>query len=821
MQDVILAVRRLRAAPWFALAAMLTLGIGIGLNTIAFTTVNALTLRLIPVPEAARLARVLPLDSKGRRQNQVSYLDYLDYRQHTSTVDGLVGYALFPMSVRMRTADGRESEPEHVTGYYVSGNFFSVLGITPTLGRTIVAADEQAPGTGAVAVISHTLWTRALDSDPRVIGRTLTVNGDVVTIVGVGPREFMGTEPIAPDVWLPLTMRKQARAGDPDFYQRNTPWVFMIGRLPQGVTAVDAVEREMTTIARGLAQTWPTPIRPMTVTLKPATFFSINPVVGQVITLVMAILGMVLLVACANVGNLVLARAVTRQREVALRLALGASRYRLIRQLLTECLLLAAGGAAVGMLLSYWTLLILRSIGMTLLPFRWTTVIIDITPDLHVFAYTGLVAAFTGVIFGLAPALQAARLDLVAGLRDEATALGLRWRQSRLRDALVVVQIAVCLMLLVAAGLLTRALARAQGLDVGFETHGVVSVDADLTQAAVPAKAVAEFVQRLADRARQLPGVRSVSLTTHVPLLTAANFTELRLEGQAAGTQPGEETLGSQYLSVTPEYFDTLKLAIVRGRRFSAADSESASAVVISEALARRFWPGQDPIGRPITTALSPYPRTVVGVVRDASDVSIFRGQEISMYFPMPADLTQAQPSVHLMARVDGDPRAVIDVLRKEARDIDPRAVVEIFTLDDALSLFTLPSRAAAIGAAVLGAIALILALIGVYSVLAYVVTQRRAEIAIRMAMGASASQVARLILTQGLTLVGIGMTIGLIGALTTSRALRVALLGLSPADPATFIGVAALLLTIAAIACYVPARRASRVDPMVALRIQ
>jgi predicted permease len=382
-----------------------------------------------------------------------------------------------------------------------------------------------------------------------------------VTIVGVGPREFMGTEPLAPDVWLRLTMRKQLRAGDPDFFQnRHAPWVFMIGRLPPGVTSFAAAERELTTIARGLAQAYPAPVRPMSAALGPATFFTIVPVIGQVIALVMAILGLVLLVACANVGNLVLARAMTRQREVALRLALGASRVRLIRQLLTECLLLAAGGAAVGLVLSYWALLILRSIGMTLLPFRWTTVIIDITPDLHVFAYTGVVAAITGVTFGLAPALQAARLDLVAGLRDEASALGLRWRQSRLRDALVVVQIAVCLMLLVAAGLLTRALARAQALDVGFDTHGVIAVDADLTQGAVPAKAVAEFVQRLADRARQLPGVRAVTLTTHVPLVTGAKFTEVRLEGQRGGTQPGEETLGSSYVSVSPDYFDTLKL---------------------------------------------------------------------------------------------------------------------------------------------------------------------------------------------------------------------------------------------------------------------
>jgi putative ABC transport system permease protein len=348
----------------------------------------------------------------------------------------------------------------------------------------------------------------------------------------------------------------------------------------------------------------------------------------------------------------------------------------------------------------------------------------------------------------------------------------------------------------------------------------VIVVDADLTQARDPATASVLFHTRLADRARHLPGINTVSLTTPVPLTGQARHVDVRLDGEAL--QRTDDARSCIYLTVSPDYFDTLKLPIVRGRGFSVADGDSASAVVISDALARRFWPGRDPIGRQIMTPLSPSPRTVVGVVRDAAEGSLWREREIALYFPLPSDAagpTRTPPALHLLTRVDGDPRPAMAALREQARAIDPRAVVDIMPLEDVLRLYMLPSRAAAIGATILSGIALLIAMIGVYSVLAYVVSQRRAEIAIRMAMGADAWQVARLVLSQGLTLVIIGIAIGLLGAVSTTRALRGALFGINPADPLTFAIVAAFLFVVALIACVIPARRATWVDPMVALR--
>jgi putative ABC transport system permease protein len=813
-QDIRYGGRQLRRFPGFALAAIVTLALGVSANTTAFTLLNSLALRPMPVPNPDRVVRLRPIDATGRGQSLVSYLDYIDYREQNHVFDGLVAYTLSTVTLGARADAPRAfAPPQEVLAYVTSANYFSVFGATPALGRTLLPRDEL-PGSPPVVVLSYMFWERYFGSGGAVIGETLTLNGRRFQIVGVGPRDFIGTEPIVPDVWVPLSTQGIVEPGADLLHDRRAGLVLMIGRLRPGVSHV-AANAEMNALAGRLALAYPAANRTAGFDVMPGTFFSIDPGLRPVIAFALTILALVLLVACANVANLLLARATSRQSEIAVRLALGSTRGRLIRQLLTESLLIALLGSAAGLFASFCTLRVLYPIGVSLLPFRWGTIVLDLEPDVRVFLYTIVLAIGTSIVFGLAPAIQASRPELAAAMHEEGSTVGGMWRRSRLRNALVVVQIAVCLVLLVCAGLLGRALQRAKAVDLGFDAANVVFTEYDLDRLSYSDPAVREFNRRLGDQAANLPGVASIAWASHVPLTGGIRRTTIRIDSVEPPNTPAFSCI---YTAVSSRYFATLGMPIIKGRSFAADEVASQAPVaVISAGLARRFWPDQDPLGKRIVAAASQHPLTIIGVVRDSSDGALWREKEMSLYVPL-SEASQ-RSKLHLLVRTAGESEGVITALRGEARALDPNLGFDARPLEEVLRLWILPSRVAAIAAAALGFLALVMASLGTYAVLAFVVGRRTREIGVRVALGAGRRDVLRLVMLEGVQLIALGVATGLVGSIAMARALRSVLFDLHAIDAITFIGVPLLLSAVALLACYFPARRAARVDPMIALR--
>ena len=805
LQDLRYACRTLLRAPSFTVAAVLTLAIGIAVNTIVFTLLNSLALRAMPVRDADRVVRVFPLDARGERQNLVSYADYLEYRGAASGLEGLAAY--IPVEITAAPAGG---EAEDVIAYAVSANYLPLFGVEPALGRAFEAA-EESPASAPVAIISQSLWRRRFASDPSALGAAIVLNSRRFTIVGVGPERFAGTEPIAPDIWVPLGMQSVVSPGADLLTDRDARWLLLAGRIDRGRSR-ETVASALTVAARRLAAASPSASRAVGVVVVPGTFFTIDPGLRPIILLVMGIVGLVLAIACANVANLVLARTSSRQRELAVRLAIGASRWRVVRQLVTETTLVGLIGGVAGLLLSVWTLRFLYPVAVSLLPFRWGTVVLDLTPDLRVFAYTFGVALIAGIALGLVPAVQGATPHISAALHDDGAMVRSRFSRTRLRHALVVIQIAVCLMLLVGAGLLARGLQRARALDLGFQTDGVVFTEYDLRRHAYTDAGAAEFNRSMAVFAAGLPGVHSVALTSHVPLTGGLTHATVWLEGH-------DSRVTCLTTTSSPAYFDVLRVPVVAGRNFTSEEAaQGAPIVIISEGLAARFWPGASAVGRTMRAAGFPAPLTVVGVVRDTSSASLWRDKEMSLYVPLkPAP---DQRAIHLLVRASRDTRAVVPALRERARALDARVRFEASPLESVLQLWILPSRVAATAAAALGGVALLLASVGIYAVLAFAVAQRRREIGVRMALGATARDVTRLVLRDGVRLIALGLAIGQAGALAVGRVLRQFVFDIGAFDPLTFILVPGLLCLVALAACYVPARHATRIAPLTALRM-
>ena len=814
LNDLRYAIRALRGAPAFTVVAVATLALGIAVNTIAFTLLNSLALRPMPVRDASRVVRIYPVDENGRRHNLFSYPDYQSYRDQQQSFDALVAYIPREITLGVEAPD---VEPQAGLAYAVSANHFQTLGLEPSLGRSIAADEERSTAAGRVAVISFSIWQRRYASATDVVGRTVVVNGRPFTIVGVGPRRFVGTEPLSPDVWVPLSAQP-VLDGDEALNDRNSAWLLVLGRLKAGVSRASA-EQEVSVIAAQLAAAYPARGRAIRAEVAPGAFFPLDREIRPIIVLVMATISLVLIIACANIANLSLARAAARRRQIAVRLALGAGRWRIVRYQLVESVTVGLLGGAAALLISAWVLRLLYPIGMSLLPETWVAVVLDLTPDVRVFGYTLLLSLAAGVFFGLAPALQTSSPHISAALRDEGTFFGSGPGRSTARDALVVVQIAVCLMLLAAAALTARSLQRTQSLDLGFRTSDVVYTHADLPRYGYSEAAAAEFHRRLAERAHALPGVTAVAWTTHVPLTGGLVRVPLRPEGHASDTV-------TKYTAVSASYFEAIGIPIVEGRVFTGEESAAGAPVaVISDALARRFWPG-DPgasgqrasaLGKRIITPRAPYPLTVIGVVRDAADAAIWREKELSIY--VPADSTRAGRTLQLLIRTNGDRALVAAELRQAARAFDRNIQIEARPMDDVLRFWRVPARIAAIAAAVLGGLALLLSAVGIYGMIAYAVGQRTREIGIRMALGARSHDVLALVIGAGVKLIAIGIAAGLAGALATTRFLKVLLAGVDPLDPLAFAAATAFLTVTALAACYFPARRAAAVDPIVALR--
>ena len=816
LTDVRYAIRALRGAPAFTLVAVSTLALGIAVNTIAFTLLNSLALRPMPVRDADRIVRICPLDAEGRRRNLFSYPDYQSYRDQLTSFDALVAY--IPEEVTLGLG-GAAVEPQPGLAYAVSANHFPTLGIGPSLGRGFTAEEEQSPSAGRVALISYAMWERRYSGATDVLGKPVVVNGRPFTIVGVGPRRFVGTEPLAPDVWLPLSAQPILRGRDA-LNDRNQAWLLVLGRLGAGGSRGSA-EQEVSVVAARLSASFPAPDRTTSATIAPGAFFPLERGLAPVITLVMATIGLVLIIACANIANLSLARAAAMRRQVAVRLALGAGRWRIVRYQITESVIVALLGGSGALLLSAWTLRLLYPVGMSLLPESWASVVLDLTPDVRVFLYTLLLSLAAAVAFGLVPALQTSSPQISSALREDGTVLGTRVTRSAIRDGLVVLQIAVCLMLLAAAALTARSVQRTRALDLGFRTSGVIYTRADLRRYGYTPAAVADFYRRLGDRVRALPDVTAVAWTTHVPLTGGVRRAPVRPEGHDSDTV-------TNYTEVTSGYFEALGVPMLEGRAFSAEESMGGAPVaIISDALARRFWPKADGssegrgsvLGRRITTPRAPYPLTIVGVAKDAANTSLWREKEVSIY--VPADTTKGSVPLELLVRTRGDINVVAAQLREAARASDPNMFVEVRPLSDIHRFWEVPARAAAIAAAVLGALALIMSAIGIYGVITNSVSQRTREIGIRIALGAGSRDVVRLVMIGGAKLVTLGIAFGLAGALATTRFLKALLDIIDPLDPLAFAAATTFLAAVAFTACYLPVRRAARVDPMVALRTE
>jgi predicted permease len=805
LQDLRYALRQLRASPGFTTAAVLTVGLGIGANTAIFSLINALLLR--PLPHIARPHEIVQLGRtvEGEGFDTFSYPDYADVRDWTTTLAGVAAHRVVPMHLSGFGAT------ERGRGALVSANYFAVLGTEPALGR-FFHPDEDRPGSPAmVAVLSAGLWVRAFGGRPDVIGSTIRINSHAFAVVGVAPVGFQGTiigDQL--DVYVPLSTQPltMGRFG-PMLATRNAVWLQVVGRLAPRTSPARAGE-EMDLFGTRLAAAFPEQRRGWSIAVAQGAGF--NPDTRRDVAAFLRILqgavALVLAIACANVAHLLLVRGSARRKELALRASLGAARGRLVRQLLTESVVLSALGGLVGLVLAYWSSGLLSALPTMAFPGT-----VDLGPDSRVLLFALSVSIVTGVVFGIVPALYAARSDLASDLR--AGAQSTRRPSARLRSGLVVAQLAVSLVLLVAAGLFVRTLRNAYAIPPGFATRDVVVARLDFELQGYDSTRGRRAQDELLARLQALPGVRSASLTLNLPF--GGGF-DTRIAPVGEVITPENRGHRTDRNSVTADYFTTMDIPFLRGRGFDAQDASGSPLVaVVNQAIAERLWPGQDPIGKRFFQTWGSPPLEVIGVVRDAKYRSLFEERRLTFYQPL-AQNYQAAVVVHL--RSSEEPAALAGAIERTVHELDPDLpVYRVQTLAERLAASLAQQRTAATLVGVFGALALLLAAIGLYSAVAYAVAQRTREIGIRIALGARAPDVLRQVLRQGIGLGVLGLGIGLAGALAVTRVLRAQLYGVTPTDPVSFAAVSLLLVVVAVLGSYAPARRATRVDPMVALR--
>ncbi|MEO6238874.1 MAG: ABC transporter permease [Vicinamibacterales bacterium] len=802
-QDLRFAARLLRKAPGFSVTAIVTIALAVGVNAAIFTILNAAALQPLAVPDGGRLATVaIGFEGEGRRgvhgsASMLSYAEYLAVRSQTRAFDGVLAFSPFNPA----TIGG--PQPRSVLATLASCNYFEVLRIHAALGR-VLAEGDCAPGAPATAVLSDRIWRSAFAADPSIVDRTVMLNRAPFRVVGVAEAGFTGTQLVPEDAYVPVTLQSTIARDREALANPNMSWLVVMGRLRDGASLA-SLRPELAVIAARITATLP-PGRTARLTAGRSTLSTmpeIRTVVLAIGSVILAAVALVLLMACANIANLLLARASARRREMAVRLALGAGRGRLVQQLLTESLVLAAAGGVAGFIAASWTSrAVVRFLLGHLPPGAWPMVF-DPQPDWRVALYSVALTALTGVAFGLVPALQATRRDLGFNFREGS---GTDRRSSRrLQSTLVTVQVAVCLVLLLSAALLARGLYRAQTIDPGINMHNVTVVAYDLPNAGYKTAAAATLQRQVLERVAALPDVRTVAQTSAMPLSDQHAETEFVFPGSGRRSH-------FEFSSVSPSYFDVLHLPLVRGRAFNAAEVMSEAASIVTESTARRLWPGVDPLGQVLR--LDDVDRPVVGVIRDAQVSRLGRTDEPYVFLPAGPD---SQMRVQMLvagatAAPAGGP------IRAAVAAIDPQLAVEITNLEDNLEQWRAPSKLVASLAATLAALALVLACTGVFGTVAYAVSRRVREIGIRVALGAAHGDVLGMIVRQGMRPVAIGIAIGLPAAAAVSTVLATMLFGLSPHDPWTFALAPAALFAIALAACYAPARRALRVEPSRAL---
>ncbi|MFZ3243609.1 MAG: ABC transporter permease [Candidatus Acidiferrales bacterium] len=816
-QDIRYGLRVLRRSLGFTVVAVLTLALGIGANTAIFSLVDWLILRPLPIERPSQVVFMEASFKNGGTGTQFSYPDFQKIQQQTADIfsgtAALQGFQMDGLSV-----DGK-SQP--MWSNYVSGDFFSLLGIKPVLGRLILPSEGKFAGADPVLVISYANWKSRFGGDPTIIGKKASVNGRPMTIVGVAAANFQGLAALA-DVqgYMPLGMATVLQDAAPDFLtDPKDTRLALIARLKPGVT-FSQVQPVLQVVARRLSEeeqhhgemtVHAVPLGPTSLVTGPA----VRPQLALVSSLFLILAGAVLALACVNIANLCLVRMAARHREVAMRAALGATRGRLIRQLLMESLLLAALGCVAGIVLG---IAASRSFGSVSLHMS-IPIVLDFHFDWRVFAYALIAAALTGVLVGLTPALRVSRADLGEILHE-----GGRTSTSapqRLRTVLVVAQVAGSLMLLIVAGLFVRSLEKVRHSDLGFDPSRVLNVTIDPHEAGYQEAQGRQFQKTLLDRARALPGVQSASLAMTVPMSYASYYDELKIDGYQ--TRPGEEVPAAGLNAVMPGYFETMRIPILQGRGIQDFDAENSPRVaVVNQAFVEKYWHGQNPIGRHFSTTGDPnHVMQVVGVARNSRDTDIFTNNEPFYYMP----LTQRYNSVvTLQLRAIGAPEALAPEVTGLIHSLEPAMPVfdvqPMTIMLDSLNGF-LPFQFAAVLAGALGVLGLILALVGVYGVISYAASQRTHEIGIRLALGARPAQILRMIFGQGLVIIGAGVLVGILAAGALARLVGNFLFGVAAFDPLTYASASLLLAATALLACYIPARRAMRVDPMVALRYE
>jgi predicted permease len=805
-KDASYAIRSFRKSPGFTAAVVVSIALGIAANTTVFSIVNALMLGSLPVREPAKLVNFNEGES-------MSYPDYVDFRDQTKDVfEGVcANFPLVPASLG-------GGEPERIWGQVASGNYFSVAGVDLAVGRGFVPEEDQVPGRNPVAVLSDGLWRRRFDGDRGITGKTVILNNHGYTVVGVAPPGFHGTfRAIDPEFWVPLAMRDQIM---PDFTKdhltekRTAQWLMVDARLKPGVSrekalaAVNVVNKRLNDTYHKGEKNRPA-VRLTTSGEFPG---GAGKYVLGLMVILMIVVGLVLLIACANVANLLLARASARQREIGIRLAIGANRARLIRQLFTESILLSMAGAAAGFLL---TLAAIRPISRFELPFP-LPIAFNFSPDARVLAFTAALSVLTGVVFGLVPAFRATRPDLVGILKDQGGAVG-SFRRFGMRNLLVVAQVTLSLVLLVGSSLFLRSLQNASSIDLGMRPENVLLMGVDPKLHNYSPDKTRLFLAQLRERVSALPGVTSVSFLDSVPLSIGGTNYDFKVEGGKNGAKDIE----ANTYNVGSRFFETIGIPLLRGRDFKLREATDRAAI-LNETMAQRLFQGEDPLGRRIRADKNVY--EVIGVAKNSKSRTL--GEEptgiVYMDLPQHPEDVFSFFGISILVKTAVKPRSMTRAVRAQVAALDPNlAVFGIETMQEHVNKSLLIPKLSAVLLGVFGAVGLVLATVGLYGVLSYSVRRRTREIGIRMAMGASSSGVLRMVARQGMLLAGTGLALGLAISLALWRFAGSFLYGITAADRVTFIGVPLLLLLVACVATLLPARRAAKVDPMDALRYE
>ena len=797
LKDIRYGLRGLLKRPGFTAIALVALALGIGANTAIFSLVNAVVLRPLPFPEPDRLVWVYGNIRNGGNRASVSPLDFLDYRSQNKTFEQFAASGTVPLPMNL-TGSG---DPERLTASNVTGNYFDAFKVTPALGRGFTLENEKT-GEDQVSVLSHAFWQTHFGGDPQIINKTIILDSKPYQVIGVMPAGL--SLPQAAELWVPMTFDV-----NPEMKQRKAHFLRPIGRLKPGVTLLQA-QADTDQIAAQLEQQFPDSNTGWNLRLLSLR----EQLVGRTrptLFVLFGAVGFVLLIACANVANLLLVRAAARQKEIALRTALGASRLRIVRQMLTESLLLSLLGGALGALLAVWGVQLLVSLSADSLP-RTVNVNIDAT----VLAFTLLISIATGLLFGLAPAFRTAKVNLIDSLKDGARGSEGTLR-NRTRSLLVVFESAVAVILLIGAGLLVRSLIALQNVNPGFDANNVLTLRIDLP----PKKYLGEgksanFFEQLETRVAALPGVQSVGLVTELPLSGQPNDLPFTVEGRPPVTP--DQAFDADFRRVNQNYFGALRIPLLRGRNFTEQEvRQSDNVTVVSQQLVDVVFPNEDPLGKRLVSEIGHQAFEIIGVVGDIRHRSLGEQPFAAMYFP-----TRNTGRTNLVIRTQVDPLSIVGAVRNEVKALDPdQPIAAVKKMSDWVDSSVAEPRYRTTLLGMFAALAMILAATGIYGVMSYSVAQRTHEIGVRMALGARQRDVLKLVVQQGMLLTIVGVVLGLLGAFALTRVMASLLFEVTAKDPFTFAVVAALLVAVAFVACFIPARRATKVDPLVALRYE